>query len=76
MMVNNNHIITAYGDGIHHALHEKETTFMIDTKDIQGDLKVRVDGKACNFVERKFYSILNKVRILLFNIKLIESIIV
>jgi hypothetical protein len=50
MMVNNNLIITAYGDGIHHALNEKEATFMIDTKDIQGDLKVRVDGKDCNFV--------------------------
>ncbi|CAF3415563.1 unnamed protein product, partial [Rotaria sp. Silwood2] len=44
MMVNNAHIISAYGDGIHHALHEKETTFMIDTKDIQGDLQVHIEG--------------------------------
>lgn len=45
MMVNNNQMVTAYGDGIHHAVTEKEVTFMIDTKDMQGDLKVAVDGK-------------------------------
>ena len=43
-MVTNTHIITAYGDGIHHALHEKPATFMIDTQDMQGDLKVRIEG--------------------------------
>ncbi|CAF4847370.1 unnamed protein product, partial [Rotaria sp. Silwood1] len=44
MMVNNTRIVTAYGDGIHYALHEKETTFMIDTKDMQGDLQVHIEG--------------------------------
>jgi hypothetical protein len=45
MMVANTHIVTAYGDGIHHALQEKIAIFMIDTKDMHGDLKVRIDGK-------------------------------
>ncbi|CAM4955218.1 unnamed protein product [Rotaria socialis] len=44
MMVNNMPIVTAYGDGIHHASHEQEATFMIDTKDMQGDLKVHIEG--------------------------------
>lgn len=45
MMVNDARVVTAYGDGIHHALHEKPATFMIDTQDMQGDLKVRIEGK-------------------------------
>jgi hypothetical protein len=45
MLVINTNLITAYGDGIHHALHEKLAIFMIDTKDVQGDLKVRIEGK-------------------------------
>ncbi|CAF1609722.1 unnamed protein product [Rotaria sp. Silwood1] len=44
MMVNDARLVTAYGDGIHHALHEKLATFMIDTQDMQGDLKVRIEG--------------------------------
>jgi hypothetical protein len=44
MMVNDARLVTAYGDGIHHALHEKPATFMIDTQDMQGDLKVRIEG--------------------------------
>lgn len=50
MMVNDARMVTAYGDGIHHALHEKLATFMIDTQDMQGDLKVRIEGmKNLNF---------------------------
>ena len=45
MMINDARVVTAYGDGIHHALHEKPATFMIDTQDMQGDLKVRIEGK-------------------------------
>lgn len=45
MMVNDARIVAAYGDGIHHALHEKLATFMLDTQDMQGDLKVRIEGK-------------------------------
>ncbi|CAM4758481.1 unnamed protein product [Rotaria magnacalcarata] len=44
MMVNDARLVTAYGDGIHHALHEKLATFNIDTQDMQGDLKVRIEG--------------------------------
>jgi hypothetical protein len=44
MMVNDARLVTAYGDGIHHALHEKPAAFMIDTQDMQGDLKVRIEG--------------------------------
>ncbi len=44
MMVNDVRLVTAYGDGIHHGLHEKLATFMIDTQDMQGDLKVRIEG--------------------------------
>jgi hypothetical protein len=44
MMVNDVRLVTAYGDGIHHGLHEKPATFMIDTQDMQGDLKVRIEG--------------------------------
>ena len=45
-MINDARVVTAYGDGIHHALHEKPATFMIDTQDMQGDLKVRIEGKS------------------------------
>jgi hypothetical protein len=48
MMVNNPQIITAYGDGLHHALQEKLTTFMIDMKNMAGDLEVRIEGKMKN----------------------------
>ncbi|CAF0887782.1 unnamed protein product [Adineta steineri] len=44
MMVTNGRMVTAYGNGIHHALHETETTFMIDTKELLGDLKVYMEG--------------------------------
>lgn len=42
--MNNTHVIAASGDGIHRAVHEKEATFMIDTKDMEGDLKVYIEG--------------------------------
>ncbi|CAF1050339.1 unnamed protein product [Adineta ricciae] len=42
--VHNTHMITAYGDGIHHAIQEKETTFMINTNEMQGDLQVYMEG--------------------------------
>ena len=45
MMVNSTPVVLAYGDGIHHASHEQEATFMIDTKDMQGDVKVHIEGK-------------------------------
>lgn len=45
IMVQNSPMIIAYGDGIHHALYEKPATFIIDTKDMQGDLKVHIEGK-------------------------------
>ena len=45
MMVNDARLVTARGDGIHHALHEKPASFFIDTQDMQGDLKVRIEGK-------------------------------
>jgi len=44
MMVNSTRVITAYGDGLHYGLHEKVTTFMIDTKNMQGDLKIQIEG--------------------------------
>lgn len=43
-MVNDARLVTARGDGIHHALHEKPASFFIDTQDMQGDLKVRIEG--------------------------------
>jgi hypothetical protein len=49
-MVNDARLVTAYGDGIHHALHEKPATFTIDTQDMQGDLKVRIEG-----MKKKFF---------------------
>ena len=54
MMVNNTRTITAYGDGIHHAVQDKPAIFMINTNDMQGDLKVRIDGK-------KKKNLLNKI---------------
>jgi hypothetical protein len=44
MMVNNTRIISVYGDGIDHALQEKPAIFMIDSKDMSGDLKVHIEG--------------------------------
>ena len=44
MMINDARLVTASGDGIHHALHEKPATFTINTQDMQGDLKVRIEG--------------------------------
>ena len=44
MIVNDVRLVTACGDGIHHALHEKPATFYIDTQEMQGDLKVRIEG--------------------------------
>jgi hypothetical protein len=44
LMVNDTHFVTAYGDGLHHGLQNKVATFMIDTKEIEGDLKVRIEG--------------------------------
>ncbi|UJR31815.1 hypothetical protein I4U23_019292 [Adineta vaga] len=44
MMVNESRMVTAYGDGIHHALHEKPASFIIDTQEMHGDLKVRIEG--------------------------------
>ena len=58
MMVNDARVVTAYGDGIHHALHEKPATFMIDTQDMQGDLKVRIEGK----IKRKTRTTIDKVK--------------
>ena len=43
-MVNDARLVTARGDGIQHALHEKPASFFIDTQDMQGDLKVRIEG--------------------------------
>lgn len=60
IMVNDARLVTARGDGIHHALHEKPASFSIDTQDMQGDLKVRIEGKK-NFafrvvvIERMFF---------------------
>ena len=45
LMINDARVVAAYGDGIHHALHEKPATFTIDTQDMQGDLKVRIEGE-------------------------------
>jgi filamin len=44
IMVTNTRVITAYGDGLHHGLYDKLTTFMIDTKNMQGDLKIRIEN--------------------------------
>lgn len=45
LVVNDVRLVTACGDGIHHALHEKSATFFIDTQEMQGDLKVRIEGR-------------------------------
>ena len=55
MMVNESRMVTAYGDGIHHALHEKPASFMIDTQEMHGDLKVRIEG---NYIEPQRKSLL------------------
>ena len=54
-MVNDARMVTAYGDGIHHALHEKAATFTVDTQEMQGDLKVRIEGThpSSAFVSRR-----------------------
>ncbi len=44
LMVNDTRFVTAYGDGLHHSLQDKLATFMIDTKEMEGDLKVRIEG--------------------------------
>lgn len=42
-------MITAYGDGLHKSLQNKITAFFIDTKEIEGDLNVRIEGKVNKF---------------------------
>jgi len=44
LMVNDTRFVTAYGEGLHHSLQDKLATFMIDTKEMEGDLKVRIEG--------------------------------
>ena len=57
--VNDTRIITAYGDGIHHAIQEKETTFMINTNEMQGDLQVYMEGKVTSeiFSNAMYFSV-------------------
>lgn len=55
MLVNDVRVVTAYGDGIHRAVHEKPSTFTIDTQEMQGDLKVRIEG-SCSKHLSKFSS--------------------
>lgn len=59
VMINDARLVTARGDGIHHALHEKPASFFIDTQDMQGDLKVRIEGKkdlsSRLFIQRMFF---------------------
>ena len=43
MIVTNTRAITAYGEGLHYSVYEKPARFMIDTDDMQGDLKVRIE---------------------------------
>lgn len=38
-------MITAYGDGLHQSLQHKVASFLIDTKEMEGDLYVRIEGK-------------------------------
>ena len=60
IIVNDARIVTASGDGIHHALHEKPATFVIDTQDMQGDLKIRIEGTRTNqFLIIKYILILS-----------------
>lgn len=44
-MVKNIRMITAYGDGLHQSLQHKIAAFFIDTKEMKGDLYVRIEGK-------------------------------
>ena len=84
MTINDTRLVTAYGDGIHHALHEQSATFNIDTQDMQGDLKVRIEGKKTNnesIVSFKvlflfFFVISRKVQTQLLRIHLNERIII
>lgn len=53
--MNNKCIVTAYGDGLNSGLYEKATTFMIDTKDMEGDLQIRIENSKSsiqNIVEK------------------------
>lgn len=46
--VKNSDSINVYGDGLERALQDKLAVFMIDTKDLKGDLTVRIEGKTEN----------------------------
>ena len=45
LIVKDIRLITAYGDGLHQSLQNKIASFFIDTKEIEGDLNVRIEGK-------------------------------
>ena len=63
-LVKNSNSINAYGDGLERALQDKLAVFMIDTKDLKGDLIVRIEGETEqieNFPNFKFISGLNSV---------------
>lgn len=48
LIVNNTNIITASGDGLHSGIQDKLSTFMIDTKNLKGDLQIRIES--LNFI--------------------------
>jgi hypothetical protein len=54
LLVNDTRFVTAYGDGLHHSLQDKLATFMIDTKEMEGDLKVRIEGRIFKITNKKF----------------------
>ncbi|CAF0927406.1 unnamed protein product, partial [Didymodactylos carnosus] len=42
--VNDARSVTVHGEGLYHAQEDRPANFFIDTKDMQGDLKVRIEG--------------------------------
>ena len=57
LMVNDTRFVTAYGDGLHHSLQDRVANFMIDTKEMEGDLKVRIEGRIFK-IANKIFSLL------------------
>lgn len=45
-MVYSSRSINVYGDGLERALQDKLSVFMIDTKDLAGDLTIQIEGES------------------------------
>lgn len=43
-MVKDSKSVSIYGDGLQHGVQDQISVFLIDTKDLTGDLSIRIEG--------------------------------